>query len=303
MEEEYTDININEHNFQNTKDSLKELLDKNKEEIKIDKVPFKGGLLNLFDHNVTGEELNNIISQLQNYMISSNNIHKRFTEEFVEIYNAFEYLDKDYIAAIITSIKSIEEISKKEQQDRKDIRNIIYQLEQSVKVLKKFKEDIDKLKHINDVDKLWNIIKNNNEHFVKSIQDLTKFKEDINKLNHINDIDDLWTISENNKNTLDAHSYKLKDIKNDNEHFVKSIQDLTKFKEDIDKLNYINDIDDLWNITENNSKNLNIHSGKFIDFNKQIQILNKKIKIYYFIAVVSLSITAVHFILNILGIV
>ena len=249
MEEEYTDININEHNFQNTKDSLKELLDKNKEEIKIDKVPFKGGLLNLFDHNVTGEELNNIISQLQNYMISSNNIHKRFTEEFVEIYNAFEYLDKDYIAAIITSIKSIEEISKKEQQDRKDIRNIIYQLEQSVKVLKKFKEDIDKLKHINDVDKLWNIIKNNNEHFVKSIQDLTKFKEDIDKLNHINDIDDLW------------------------------------------------------NITENNSKNLNIHSGKFIDFNKQIQILNKKIKIYYFIAVVSLSITAVHFILNILGIV
>ncbi|CCG55719.1 hypothetical protein WESB_0247 [Brachyspira pilosicoli WesB] len=266
MEEKYTMLHIDAHNFQNTKDSLKELLDKNKEEIELSKVPFKGGLFNLFNHNVTGEELNNLISQLQNYIISSNNIHKGFIEEIIQIYNAFEYLDKDYIAAIIATIKSIEEVSKKEQQDRKDIKNIIYQLEQSVRVLK-------------------------------------KFKEDINKLNHINDIDKLWEITKNNSNTLDSHSNKLEDVKNNNENLKKSIQDLQKFKEDINKLNHINDIDKLWEITENNGNTLDSHSDKFSDLYKQIDICYKKIKIFYFIVAGSLSITAVHFILNILGVI
>lgn len=149
---------INKHDFQEAKNSIKIITENKSKELKLIKVDYSGGLFNQFDHWVTGSEFNTLTSQIQDSWIHTNKIIQGILDTFLEVYKSFEYLDKDYISGILTAIKSAEEVSKKEQQDRKDIRNIIENIEVHVQVLKKFKEDIDQLKHINDIDKLWDMI-------------------------------------------------------------------------------------------------------------------------------------------------
>lgn len=152
---QFSSLIIKEHDFQEAKNSLKKYTEQAKKNVELSRVPYEGGLFNLQDHRVTGSELNRITSQIQEYLISLNNLGQGFADEFGEVYKAFESLDKDYISGIVASIKAAEEVSRQEQKDRKDIKELVAQHELSVTVLKKFKEDIDKLKHVKDIDELW----------------------------------------------------------------------------------------------------------------------------------------------------
>lgn len=185
-------LKIEEHDFQQAKNSLKKYTEQAQKEVGLSKVPSEGGLFNLGNHKVTGSELNRITSQIQNYLIHLNNLSQNLVDEFVQVYNAFESLDKDYIAGIVTSIKAAEEVSKREQQDRKDIKKIIEQHEISVKVLRKFKEDIDKLKHLTDIDEAWDLLERQTE-----LSDaFSSFMSKLSKIKHIEDVDTLWDSNE-----------------------------------------------------------------------------------------------------------
>ena len=142
---EVTALVINEHDFQEAKSSLQKYVAKNSSELSLPSVPISGGLFNLGDHKVTGYELNNVTNQIQKYFIDINGLAQDLIDEFRQVYNAFEALDKDYISGIVGSIKAAQKVSIAEQKDRADIRNIVTRLDKSVDVLKKFKEDIDKL--------------------------------------------------------------------------------------------------------------------------------------------------------------
>ena len=151
-------LDIKEHDFQEAKNALKKYTEQAKEEVELSRVPTDGGLFNLGDHKVTGSELNRITTQIQDYLINFNHLSQGLVDEFGQVYKAFEYLDKDYISGIIASIKAAEKVSIEEQKDRKDIKALVEQHKQSIAVLKKFKADIEKLKHLTDIDKAWELI-------------------------------------------------------------------------------------------------------------------------------------------------
>ncbi|KGL50854.1 hypothetical protein HQ29_10000 [Porphyromonas canoris] len=79
-----------------------------------------GGFLGLFDHKVTGAELNKVTQGINKSFIAYNQQIISVIKEFNEIYTAFEALDKDYIQGIIISVKSAEAASKqaKEASDK-----------------------------------------------------------------------------------------------------------------------------------------------------------------------------------------
>lgn len=206
---------IEEHDFQDAMSSIKKYSEQTREEVGLSKVPNNGGLFNLVNHKVTGEELNEITSQIQNYLIHLNELGQGLVEEFVQVYKAFESLDKDYIAGIVTSIKAAEAVSKREQEDRKDIKRMIVQHEQSVKVLRKFKEDIDKLKHLTDIDEAWNML----EKQTALSNELSAYMNRLSKLKHLEDIDTLWGRNEKLdkdiaaiQKTLASHDESLSDF-------------------------------------------------------------------------------------------
>jgi hypothetical protein len=191
---------IREHNFQAAKNSLKKYTEQARQNVELSRVPYDGGLFNLGSHKVTGSELNRITSQIQDYLIKMNTLGQGLVDEFGEVYKAFEYLDKDYISGIVASIKAAEEVSIQEQKDRKDIKELVEQHDMSVMLLVEFKEDIEQLKHLTDVDKAWELIEEQANKTIEINEQFTDFRSVI---------ESITTDIQNVKNNLEAQKKEI----------------------------------------------------------------------------------------------
>ena len=73
---------IKPHSFENAKKHIKAFSNRTSPDLGLDKVSTSGGLFGWFDHNVTGEELNKVTGQIQDYLIKFNSLHSDFINEF-----------------------------------------------------------------------------------------------------------------------------------------------------------------------------------------------------------------------------
>ena len=234
-----TSLVINEHNFQEAKNSLQKYMGQAKKDVELSRVPNDEGLFKLRKHKVTGSELNRITSQIQDYLRNLNTLGQGLVDEFGQVYQAFEYLDKDYISGIVASIKAAEEVSKQEQKDRKDIKELVAQHELSVAVLKKFKADIDQLKHLTDIDKAWDLI----EKQTKLSKEFSEYLAGLSKVKHLKDVDELYTDFEKLQKDFSALCVK-------HSQYADELKTVREYCDTLSKLKHISDIDKLWNIAE-----------------------------------------------------
>jgi hypothetical protein len=156
------ELAIQTHDFNHAKKQLKEFSEKIPSSVKLQTVATSGGLFKLFDHTVTGNELNTLTTQIQKHLIAINNLHVKSIKEFGQVYKALEALDKDYIQAIILSIKAAEKASSqakesalKAEKNSLDISKTIEVQTQTINVLQQFKEQIDQLEQLNNIDEIW----------------------------------------------------------------------------------------------------------------------------------------------------
>jgi chromosome segregation ATPase len=132
-------------------------------------VPTEGGLFNWFKYSVTGENLNKLTENIQNRMIQQNIILVKAVKEISAIYDTFSALDKVYVqefySAIKTALRAIEEVRisnekiSDQQKDiggtQQDIRQMVNQQKQIIQTLKRFKEKLEKLRHLHEIDTLY----------------------------------------------------------------------------------------------------------------------------------------------------
>lgn len=238
-QDQTTALVIKEHDFQEAKSALKKYTEQAKEEVELNRVPTDGGLFNLGDHKVTGSELNRITTQIQDYLIGLNHLSQGLVDEFGQVYKAFEYLDKDYISGIVASIKAAEKVSSEEQKDRKDIKELIEQHKQSIAVLKKFKEDIERIKHLADIDKAWDLI----EKQTKLSKELSDYIAGLSKLKHIKDVDGIYHGLE--KVIADCARVSEQQVE-----YSSALNSVREFCDSLAKIKHIEEIDELWDSTE-----------------------------------------------------
>lgn len=124
------------------------------------------------DHLVKGEELNDLTAQIQTYLQSINNTQIKLIKEFGQVYNVFEALDKDYIHAILISIKATEETSEGIQKTQEQIKKIVENQRKTIEELKNFKQKLDGYAHLGDIDKIW-------DEYQKLHQEMTSLAKDI----------------------------------------------------------------------------------------------------------------------------
>lgn len=259
---------IKEHDFQEAKNSLKIYTEQAQKEVELSRVPNDGGLFNLGNHKVTGSELNHITSQIQDYLIKLNNLSQGLVSEFGQVYKAFEYLDKDYIAGIVASIKSAEEVSKQEQKDRKDIRSLVDQHEQSVAVLKKFKADIDKLKHLTDIDKAWELI----EKQTKISKEFSDYLSRLSQLEHLYDVDTIYADLEKlRKEFLEVFEKQLA--------YITELKNVHEFCDSLSNVQHIKDVDQLWDSSKVFAKDIQNIKTNLDDQSKTISELNSALQL------------------------
>ena len=196
MDENTTLLEINKkrHNFDAKKNSLKKFGETQTQIVEIDDVETEGGLFGLFEHKVTGEELNQRMYTIQTYMVKFNGEMNRVIREFKEVYEAIDILDHDYICDIVANLKSIKKTSNdvrihqdklKEhtnklslQQSKLDAECVeIKKMEEDQKVilrvLQKFQERLKSLEHLMDIDSIWHDCKMMRD----NVKDLSKQTE------------------------------------------------------------------------------------------------------------------------------
>lgn len=146
---------IKTHDFELAKKGLKEFSQKKSDELNIDTVRTDGWFFGLGDHKVTGAELNERLSTIQQNLIDLNTTNNKTIKEFGQVYSALEALDRDYIQAILTSIKATEKTSERIQATQDQIKKIVNDQKKTLEVLKKFKQKLDGYAHLEDIDKIW----------------------------------------------------------------------------------------------------------------------------------------------------
>lgn len=128
---------VAKHNFEIAKERIGnfKLLENNVVE-RVKEKEFFG----LFEHNVTGQEMNNVVVKIQKEFVLVNNSIKSIVDEFKDIYETFDVLDREYINGII---EALGKAGKAIEQNKETIENleamVMHQLniEQDVKKLKK----------------------------------------------------------------------------------------------------------------------------------------------------------------------
>ena len=234
--------NIERHNFESAKQSLRKYTEENQGNPDLVKVPTDGGLFGLFDHKVTGDELNELTSQIQNYFVRFNQVTQGMLKELVQVYKALDALDKDYITAIVNSIKATEEVNNKAKKNRQDIEDSVNNQERIIELLKKFKTKLEKLEHLTDVDKAWKMLSEQQETLLL----LNHFKEELTQIEHIGDVDTIWE----HQNETDGQISKLKVNLAQMDDIIKATEknltDLAVFREKLERKQHLWDIDSLF---------------------------------------------------------
>ena len=278
---------VKKHNFTKSIQQIEEFGKMATKEIEITPVQTEGTFIPFNDHNVTGDELNDVITEIQEHLIEVNKLQIKFVREFSNVYDAFNYLDKDYIDAINNNIHSIGVVSKQAltaskqaneaaiqaQMANKNVEAAVDTQKKIVDTLCIFKADIDKIKHIWNIDEIWE----NTEDARKKIN---KLGDELKKLHGVVDATALQTENSYNRiqeqlNNLSAdinQAFALgeqaneaaiqaqmanKNVEEAVDTQKKIVDTLCIFKADIDKIKHIWNIDEIWENTEDAREKIN----------------------------------------------
>ena len=233
---------IKKHSFETAKKSLQQFAEEHHENSDLMTVPTDGGLFGWFDHKVTGDELNNLTSQIQDQLVRINRIHQGVFTELVQVYKALDALDKDYIFAIVDSIKATEEVNRKAKKNRQDIEDSVANQEKMIEVLKCFKKKLEKLEHLTDVDKAWKMLSEQQEALLL----LNHFKEELTQIEHIDDVDTIWEHQNETDEQIGELKANLAQMEDTINAAEENFSDLVVFREKLERTQHLWDVDSLF---------------------------------------------------------
>ena len=307
---------IKTHDFELAKKGLKEFSQKKSDELNIDTVRTDGWFFGLGDHKVTGAELIERLSTIQQNLIDLNTTNNKTIKEFGQVYSALEALDRDYIQAILTSIKATEKTSERIQATQDQIKKIVNDQKKTLEVLKKFKQKLDGYAHLEDIDKIW--------------IDCQKWYNETVTLS--NSIDSAMVISKANaqkakdlEKVLDTSEKKINDLSNQLNQQIEKLEAIISFISELEQIVHLQDIDEMWDSIELNSSQLSElekqrdKTNSIVQTNKEstdaaiasvieknntdIQMLTKKIKYAYILAGGSLGLAIIELIVILLKVI
>ena len=239
---------IQYHDFENAKDEIKKFSEQTKTDLDLKRVDDSKGvgefLGDLFcgrgigrDHLVKGEELNELTTQIQTHLHSLNNTQIKLIKEFGQVYSALEALDKDYIQAILVSIKATEETSEGIKKAQEQIDKTVKNQRKTLEELKKFKQKLDGYAHLGNIDKIWSDC----QKWHKDMASLTKEISTTTELNkdNIKRIDVLRT-------ALTSTEKKTEDLSTHFSQMIEKLESITAFTSALEKVTHLQDVDEMW---------------------------------------------------------
>lgn len=135
-------LKINRHEFQTCKNRIQNFAKQTPKRVNLSTVDTS--TLCIFDHRVTGAELNNLVSEIQDSFIKFNDNIRSLTKEFEEVYLTLDILDRDYIDSIVLAIKGIEKTNDKLRETIDTLRLAVDKLDETTLKTSKRLDAIDR---------------------------------------------------------------------------------------------------------------------------------------------------------------
>lgn len=188
-------------NFVNAKNEIQEFSKKKPEDINLPKVDTEGKYFGCFgtSHTVEGHELNTVTSKMQHYLIQINSLQTDFIDEFGKVYEAFEALDKDYIAAFKANILAIRENAHDIKIAQESIQKTVDRLEKTILKLKSISEETNER-----IEKIKRAVINLDDNLGTLEGELSLFKDDYEL-----QITNIKQMQNDIRNSISVFEYKL----------------------------------------------------------------------------------------------
>ena len=202
---------INKHNFEESYSSIVTL--------KLDaSIPELQGFTEkdwIFPHNITGEEINVFVKDVQENLKRINERTTKTIREIENVYKVFETLDQDYLNGIVLSIKAAEKAVKDAEKAQGDIDETIETLQMTVVTLDEFMRKIDSFEHLNDIDDMWKKIDSIEDYKSVVNKEINVIREQTN--NNIKEYnDELTRMISNNKLYIDEKTTMVQSLRRQN---------------------------------------------------------------------------------------
>lgn len=250
--------------FEVAKNNIKTFSGKIPKEISLPRVQ-EEGLWGMWDRDVTGKEMNNLTSNIQNTFIKFNEVIKDIVKEFREVYTALDFLDKDYIQTFLVHIKAIEKNNEDIIKTNEDIYEAQKNINTTIQGLKIIVDNLSEFKNTykDDVENTHAALQNINdkiEILFKNLESAREFSDILDNLHHLKDIDSTWEDVQNHKSALQDLKNQIltseSSIKNTNEQVLV----LNNHFENLQKIKHLESVDLIWiKIDKLESKTKNLH--------------------------------------------
>ena len=196
---------------------------------------FGGGLG--INHTVTGKELNDLTSQIQQHLLGLNGTQVKLIKQFGQVYGALEALDKDYIQWIVASIKATEIATERIEVDNKKINKLQANQKKSLEKLQQFKQKMDSYTHLKDVDQLWD--------------DCQKWRDEIPALSSavasaVASATENTASIEGISASIDGVRTTITQLSSRIDEQICHIQTLTSFLDELNAIAHLSDVDTMW---------------------------------------------------------
>lgn len=240
---------IDKHNFEIAKQSIKSFAENLPADPKLKRVEQDVGPFGCLNHTVTGKELNELTSQIQDCLVSSNQNIRKTIQEFKAIYDTLEYLDKDYLAGIVASVQAAEAASEATKRNTEDIQKNLDALTKLVRKLKDFKQQTE-------------------ENIISLLTQIDAVAKNLNTRS--NDIDSVRIHVRDLKDSINKANKKLSDVKSEIDKSLNSLEknflQCNGFIDKLRKQEHLHEIDLLWLSNQNLQMKVEKNDDEFATF-------------------------------------
>ena len=284
-------MNIIRHNFEDKISEIKRLSNKVPSEVALNSFKTEGAL---FKHRVRGEEINdNLVRPLQQTLISLKSSVYDLFKLSSAVFEALNYLDKDYIDGILSSLQAATvasgqaktasekaetassqalDASRKALDAQEKISQTIKALKLTVDKLQEFKKSIEKdvakkvqVKKLSDKVSLFQqqleYSSKNAKRIQEKIDSLQQFIGSLELLSHLNDVDEIWVDVQEHKSDMSSVSQQISEITIQAEETTKSVMAnlaaLQSFQQLIESYSHLKDVDAVWEDVQEHKSDLN----------------------------------------------
>lgn len=201
------------------------------------------------------------------------------------------------------------------------------QLNEKINDMLAFKKEIERAKHIKDIDSIWVNTKNLQEEVSRLSDNLDKRIEkvetEISKTvelakgqSHFGDIDNIWEGLQEVQKTVGIHSGSISRYEEAQERIGKELSNVNDFISGIQRIEHFNDIDEEWEFSHGLIKSIEETDNKVLTVEKSMQEyigrlqraedenvqLKSKVNTAYIVAGGAIALSVVQFILQLIGI-